>query len=98
MRIGELSDATGVSTRTLRYYEQQGLVTSSRRSNGYRDFGVDAVEVVELIQDLFSAGLPSRLLREIVPCVAGATGPRHESARPTDRTGTPSAITPRDPR
>jgi MerR family redox-sensitive transcriptional activator SoxR len=71
MRIGELSKATGASTRSLRYYEQRGLITSSRQSNGYRDFDADAVEVVELIQDLISAGLPLRLLREVVPCVAG---------------------------
>jgi MerR family redox-sensitive transcriptional activator SoxR len=70
MRIGELSDATGVSARSLRYYEQQGLIRSVRQANGYREYGPDAIEVVELIQDLFSAGLPSRLLRDIVPCVA----------------------------
>lgn len=30
MRIGELSKRTGVSPRSLRYYEEQGLLTSSR--------------------------------------------------------------------
>lgn len=79
MRIGELSTATGVSTRALRYYEHEGLIRSSRRPNGYRDYDPDAVETVALIQDLFAAGLSSGLLRDVVPCVAG------------DRTGLPPA-------
>jgi len=70
VRIGELSEATGVSTRALRYYEQQGLIRSRRLSNGYRDYGPEAVEVVEFIQDLFAAGLSSQVLRDIMPCVA----------------------------
>jgi DNA-binding transcriptional MerR regulator len=71
VRIGELSEATGVSTRALRYYEHEGLITSRRRPNGYRDYDPDAVEMVALIQDLFAAGLSSGLLRDVMPCVAG---------------------------
>lgn len=71
MRIGELSKATGVSRRALRYYEQQGLIRSRRQENGYREYGPETVDVVAFVQDLFAAGLSSRLLREIIPCVAG---------------------------
>lgn len=70
MRIGELSRATGASTRALRYYEEQGLIQSGRRPNGYRDYDPDAVGTVEFIQDLLAAGLSSRMLRDIMPCVA----------------------------
>jgi DNA-binding transcriptional MerR regulator len=69
MQIGELSQATGVSTRSLRYYEQQGLLRSQRRANGYREFAPSAVEDVVFIQDLYSAGLPSEIIRDIIPCV-----------------------------
>ncbi|MER6443313.1 MerR family transcriptional regulator [Streptomyces sp. NPDC001185] len=70
MRIGELSRATGTSTRALRYYEEQGLLSSDRRSNGYREYGEEAVHQVAFIQDLYRAGLPSQIIRDILPCTA----------------------------
>ena len=36
MRIGELAQRTGVTTRALRFYEDQGLLTARRSANGYR--------------------------------------------------------------
>ncbi|MFC8081738.1 MerR family transcriptional regulator [Streptomyces sp. NPDC057340] len=70
MRIGELSRATGTSTRSLRYYEEQGLLSSHRRSNGYREYGEEAVRQVAFIQDLYRAGLSSQIIRDILPCTA----------------------------
>lgn len=69
MRIGELSKATGVSTRALRYYEEQGLLDSDRRVNGYRDYPQRAVDDVAFIQDLYRAGIPSTIVRDILPCL-----------------------------
>ncbi|MFI2665744.1 MerR family transcriptional regulator [Micromonospora carbonacea] len=74
MRIGELSHATGASTRALRYYEEQGLIRSERLPNGYRDYGPEAIEKVEFIQDLLAAGLSSQILRDIMPCVTADGG------------------------
>ncbi|MGK4584302.1 MerR family transcriptional regulator [Kitasatospora sp. HPMI-4] len=72
MRIGELSRLTGVSTRLLRYYEQQGLLQAERTSGGYREYGADAQVRVRQIRGLLTAGLPTRVIAEILPC---ATGP-----------------------
>ncbi|WP_042397295.1 MerR family transcriptional regulator [Streptacidiphilus carbonis] len=72
MRIGELSRTTGASTRSLRYYEDQGLLSSDRRANGYREYGEEAVRQVAFIQDLYRAGLPSQIIRDILPCTAPA--------------------------
>ncbi len=44
MRIGELSKKTGVSERSLRHYEEKGLLPSKRLVNGYRDFDESAIE------------------------------------------------------
>lgn len=38
MKIGELGRRAGVSTRTLRYYEEQGLLEPTRLPNGYRSY------------------------------------------------------------
>lgn len=78
MRIGELSRATGVSTRSLRYYEQQGILTSERRANGYRDYGPEAPEVVFRIRALLAIGLPTDRIRDILPC-EGAAGRQPEA-------------------
>ncbi|MCZ7436918.1 MerR family transcriptional regulator [Micromonospora sp. WMMC241] len=69
MRIGELSARTGVSARSIRYYEQQGLLAAVRTTSGQRVFAESAVERVRLIQRLFSAGLSSRRMSELLPCV-----------------------------
>lgn len=43
MRIGELARQAGVTTDTLRLYEEAGLLRSTRRDNGYRDYAEDMV-------------------------------------------------------
>jgi len=50
MRIGDLAAATGVSVRSLRYYEEQGLLTASRTASGQRIYTDAAVERVQLVQ------------------------------------------------
>ncbi|MFJ8815151.1 MerR family transcriptional regulator [Amycolatopsis thermoflava] len=69
MRIGELAARTGASVRSLRYYEQQGLLTSSRSAAGQRHYTETDIERVGLIQRLFTAGLSSRTIADLLPCV-----------------------------
>lgn len=69
MRIGELSKRTGVSSRSLRYYEAQGLLTSSRSGAGQRHYSDAEVERVSLIRQLFDAGMSSRVIAAVLPCV-----------------------------
>jgi DNA-binding transcriptional MerR regulator len=69
MRIGELSRRTGVSVRSLRYYEDQGMLASRRTPGGHREYGDDAVGAVERIQSLFAAGLCSEKIVELLPCM-----------------------------
>ncbi|MEN3534145.1 MerR family transcriptional regulator [Microbispora sp. ZYX-F-249] len=69
MRIGELAAQAGVSVRSLRYYEEQGLLTSTRSPSGQRHYTEDEVERVRFIQRLYGAGLSSRTIAEVLPCV-----------------------------
>ncbi|GAA2821031.1 MerR family transcriptional regulator [Saccharopolyspora taberi] len=69
MRIGELAAATGVSVRALRYYEEQNLLTSCRSRSGQRHYPDSAADRVRLIQELYAAGIPSRKIAELLPCI-----------------------------
>ncbi|WP_063058009.1 MerR family transcriptional regulator [Nocardia sienata] len=69
MRIGELSRRTGTSRRLLRYYEEQGLITAQRCANGYRDYDPRFVDRVLQIRGLLDAGLPTRIIKQILPCL-----------------------------
>ncbi|GAB2573139.1 MerR family DNA-binding transcriptional regulator [Streptomyces capparidis] len=69
MRIGELSARTGVSERSLRYYEEQGLLASDRTPGGHRQYPAEAVDRVICIQELFAAGLCSSKIAELLPCL-----------------------------
>lgn len=69
MRIGELAARTNVSTRLLRYYEEQGLLTPDRAANGYREYAESLVDRVLQIRDLLDSGLPTRIIKQIIPCL-----------------------------
>ncbi len=58
MRIGELSERTGVPTRTIRYYEDIGVLPEpSRAANGYRTYGESAVDRLRFVKDAQASGL-----------------------------------------
>lgn len=69
VRIGEVAAAAGVSPRALRYYEEQRLLTSERSPSGQRHYTGDAVGRVRWIQALFAAGLGSKVIADLLPCV-----------------------------
>lgn len=69
MRIGELAQRTEVSVRSLRYYEEQGLLASTRSPSGQRTYEESAVDRVLFIRRLYAGGLSSRTIAEVLPCV-----------------------------
>ncbi|MDT0566265.1 MerR family transcriptional regulator [Streptomyces sp. DSM 3412] len=69
MRVGELAGRTGVSVRALRYYEEQNLLSAERSPSGQRHYPESAVDRVQLIQQLYAAGLSSKTIAELLPCV-----------------------------
>ncbi|MCF6526102.1 MerR family transcriptional regulator [Streptomyces sp. JJ36] len=69
MRIGELAERAGVSTRTLRYYEFRGLLPARRAVNGYRVYDEDDLRQVEQIRVLRDFGFGLEDTRPFVECL-----------------------------
>ncbi|MCX4398747.1 MerR family transcriptional regulator [Streptomyces sp. NBC_00257] len=69
MRIGEIAARTDTPVRLLRYYEKQGLIEPERLANGYRDYHEHLVDRVQQIRGLLAVGIPTRLIRSILPCL-----------------------------
>lgn len=67
MQIGEVADRTGLSLRTIRYYEEVGLVVPSARSQGgfrlYTEPDVDRLQVVKRMKPL---GFQLEEMRELL--------------------------------
>ncbi|MFJ6669523.1 MerR family transcriptional regulator [Actinosynnema sp. NPDC091369] len=80
MRIGELAARAGVSVRSLRYYEEQGLLTSTRSAGGQRHYAEGDVERVAFVQRLYAAGLSSRTITELLPCVDSPSDENSDAA------------------
>jgi DNA-binding transcriptional MerR regulator len=80
MRIGELAAQTGVSVRSLRYYEEQGLLVSTRSPSGQRRYTDAEIARVRFIQRLYAAGLSSRTIAELLPCVDAPNAENAEAA------------------
>src|SRR5260370_31558923 len=76
MRISEISRRTGVSIRSLRYYEQKRLLCARRLENGYRDLDEEAVERVQTIQMYLGLGLTTEQIEEILACTRTSPFPQ----------------------
>jgi|SRR5215204_5439260 len=67
MRIGELTERSGVPSTALRYYEQTGLLPApSRTSSGYRIYEADALPRLKFIRAAQAVGLSLADIREIL--------------------------------
>ena len=74
--IGEVCERLGVSARTVRYYEELGLLPGvRRRAGGRRVYGADELERLRFIQRLKALGLSLAEIRELnaVHAIAGST-------------------------
>jgi DNA-binding transcriptional MerR regulator len=69
MLIGELAERAGTSARTLRYYEEHGLVQPERNANGYRQYDDGELRVVHEIRALIAVGFGLDDIRPFVACL-----------------------------
>jgi MerR family transcriptional regulator, copper efflux regulator len=83
LKIGELARQTGLSFKTIRYYEQRGLLEQPPRTEGgYRLYGPEEVARLRFVQRAKLLGLPLEEIRELVElavrCNEGELVPRLE--------------------
>lgn len=77
MKIGELATRAGVSVRSLRYYEQQGLLNPERTRAGHRLYTAEQQALVCEIRNLFEAGFCSAVIQELLPALQDPSKDRH---------------------
>ncbi|MBA1275710.1 MerR family transcriptional regulator [Stutzerimonas azotifigens] len=86
--IGELARRTGASVRSIRHYDEQGLLASTRSENGYRAFPELAVTQVRQIQRMIASGFSLADIRSFPDCmlmIEGAATCEQTSAVQRDR-------------
>ncbi|MEU9848185.1 heavy metal-responsive transcriptional regulator [Streptomyces sp. NPDC047985] len=67
MRIGDLATASGLTTKTIRFYEQAGLLPAPPRTpGGYRDYPSQALARLAFVRDAQGAGLSLAEIRSIL--------------------------------
>ena len=65
--VNRLAQISGVSKRTLRYYDEIGLLRPERvNQNGYRIYGQMQVDLLQQILFYRELGLPLEEIREII--------------------------------
>lgn len=75
MQIGKLATATGLSRDTLRFYEERGLIRSSRGSNGYRIYAGETVQMVGYIRTAQKLGFSLHEIGDSLPALWDAPQP-----------------------
>jgi len=67
LKIQELSQASGVPTKTIRFYEESGVLPSpARKPNGYRDYDQKDIERLRLVAGARRLDLSLDDIREIL--------------------------------
>ena len=67
MRIGELSSRSGVPVKTIRYYDDIGVLpAAARTSSGYRDYEQDAIDRLAFIRAAQAVGFTLGEIRQVV--------------------------------
>ena len=78
---GEVAEMLGVTLRTIRYYEEQGLVAPTRTDKGTRYYSDFAVQRLEVCVRLAAIGIPIKTLRQLAMIRPGSESGEESSHR-----------------
>jgi MerR family transcriptional regulator, copper efflux regulator len=73
MNVAAASRRSGLPPKTIRYYEEIGLVSPSRRANGYRDYGPDDIERLAFLRRARGLGFSIEECRALAGLDASAS-------------------------
>jgi len=87
VKIGELAAETGVPTKTIRFWEAEGLLPEPDRTpSGYRDYAAAAAERLDFIRHAQTAGLTLKQIRQLLDISDDGTPPcEHLAAAVSER-------------
>ncbi len=86
MLIGELAKASGTTTKTLRFYEEAGLLPAAERTpGGYRDYSPDVLPRLDFIRRGRAAGLSLAQIRDVLDVRDAGSAPCHHVRQLLDR-------------
>lgn len=74
LSVGALASQSGVSVRSVRHYDEHGLLKSTRAENGYRVFPAAAVTQVKQIQRLIATGFSLAEIKAFPDCMLLVVG------------------------
>ena len=66
MNIGGAAERSGLTAKTIRYYEEIGLVIPDRRENGYRDYATSDLHILQSVQRARSLGFSVEECRNLL--------------------------------
>lgn len=76
MNVGQAADRSGLPSKTIRYYEEIGLIAPGRRDNGYRDYSDDDIHRLAFLKRARSLGFSIEDCRQLMALY----GDRHRAS------------------
>ena len=87
LHIGEVAERVGLSLRTVRYYEEQGLLAPAGRTDGgFRLYTEHEVERLLLIKQMKPLGFTVQQMRELLDAHDALAGDDAKQRRAAERT------------
>lgn len=66
MNVGAAAERSGLPAKTIRYYEEIGLIAPARAANGYRDYGDDDIHRLTFLKRARGLGFPIEECRQLM--------------------------------